>query len=273
MISLDAVNKRLTRGRKFFRDHPLHLSLPDEVEMESRLPIVLQSLYLLFNEGWYSETNNQVIREDLCAEAIRLTMVFTETPSTDLPEVNALLALMCFQSSRLEARQSDGQSIVPYDEQDDTLWNQELIAKGAWFLHKASVGTKVSRYHLEAMIAYYQTNKVLRDNNWEAVLQLYDQLLELTPSAVVAMNRIYAFAKVHGNLSAIERAEQLALTNNPYYHSLLAYLYSDNDNGKAIEHLKLAVLHAKTAMDKRIIEKRLAVMMHCSLSKGRGNHP
>lgn len=261
LISLEAVNKRLMRGKKFFRDHQLSLSMPGAGVIESRLPVVLQCLYLLFNEGWYSETNNQVIREDLCAEAIRLAMVLTESPSTDLPQVNALLALMCFQSSRLQARQSESQVMLLYDEQDDALWNQDLIGKGAWFLHKASVGTQLSRYHLEAMIAYYQTDKVLRDSNWHSVLQLYDQLFELNPSPVVAMNRVYAFARVHGSQAAIEQAEQLALPTNPYYHSLLAFLYSDTDHSKVIKNLELAAEHAKTEMDKRIIQRRLAMLI------------
>src|SRR5690606_25445533 len=154
LTSRDTVNKRLFRAREKLRTANLTLEFPPREEIPKRLDTVLTTLYLLFSEGYYSETDDAVIREDLCLEAMRLTHLLAGRENTASPDVYALLALMCFQSSRFAARKGTDGRMILYQDQDTSRWNQELIARGAEYLHKASHG-EVSRYHLEAAIAYW----------------------------------------------------------------------------------------------------------------------
>src|SRR5690606_41868701 len=128
------------------------LEFPTSEEIPKRLTAVLTTLYLLCSEGYYSETDDAVIREDLCLEAMRLTHLLADHPATSSPDVYALLALMCFQASRFAARKGNDGRMILYQDQDTSRWNRELIARGAEYLHKASRGD-LSRYDLEAFIA------------------------------------------------------------------------------------------------------------------------
>jgi predicted RNA polymerase sigma factor len=136
-------------------------------------------LYLLFNEGYYSSNQDITLRKDICLEAMRLTYLLIENEQTNKPFVNALFSLMCFQSSRFDARLNQNGETILYQDQDTNLWNQELIAKGEYFLDQASQGDKLSKYHLEAGIAYWHTTKADTKEKWENILQLYNQLLLL----------------------------------------------------------------------------------------------
>ena len=158
-------------------------------EITLRLDAILKTLYLLFNEGYFSKTNDQLIRKDLCSEATRLTLILTENPLTNTPQVNALLALMCFQSSRLEARLNGAGEIVLFDEQDKNLWDKALIERGNYYLVNACEGNEVSKYHLEAGIAYWHTTPT-GQNKWQHILQLYNQLIDINYSPVTALNRV-----------------------------------------------------------------------------------
>src|SRR6185295_9156633 len=120
---------------------------------------VLTTIYLLFSEGYYSISQNQTLRKELCFEAMRLCNMLVENQNTNKPQVNALLSLMCFHASRFEARIDQNGELILYDEQDTTLWNSDLINKGGYFLHCATSGNKLSKYHLEATIAYWNTQK------------------------------------------------------------------------------------------------------------------
>jgi RNA polymerase sigma-70 factor (ECF subfamily) len=216
----------------------------------------LTVLYLFFSEGYFSKSNNSLIRKDLCAEAIRLTLTLTENPQTDVPKTNALLALMCFQSSRLAARVNEMDEVVLFDEQDKKLWDKELIDRGNYYLVKSCSGNEISKYHLEARIAYWHsTSTDLK--KWENVLELYSMLLQLEYSPVAALNRTFAFSKVYGKEKAIIEAEKLALTDNLFYHSLLGNLYTDNDNIKAIQHFRTALQMTKSISDKATINKNI----------------
>ncbi|WP_290799044.1 RNA polymerase sigma factor [Flavihumibacter sp. UBA7668] len=253
----EAVNKRLYRAKEKIRTEGIQLELPEGAELINRLQNVLITIYLLFTEGYYSETNNELIREELCFEAMRLAYSLTELKETNQPEVQALMALFCFHASRFPARKSATGNWVLYSEQDTSLWNRELITKGAQYLHRASVGQYVSRYHLEAAIAYWHTHQVDSPEKWESILELYDQLMKQYPSQVAALNRVYAVYKVHGSELAIESAEKLRLIKSPYYFMLLAELYWEQDNLHARISLNKALELAKTDADRNFIHKRL----------------
>ncbi|MCW3121139.1 MAG: sigma-70 family polymerase sigma factor [Flavipsychrobacter sp.] len=258
----ETINKRLYRAKEKLRAENINIELPSATEISARLENVLATLYLLFNEGYYSESNDAVLQEDLCLEAMQLTYLLIENELTNLPAVNALLSLMCFHASRFEARKNEQGEMVLYHDQDETLWNRELISKGVYHLNLASQGTALSKYHLEAGIAYWHTKKADTHEKWEAILQLYNQLLQIEYSPIAALNRTYALSKANGKEEAITEAEKLALTGNPYYHTLLGELYTDIDNKKALDHLQMACSLARTIADRQIIQKKMALLVH-----------
>ena len=257
LTNKETINKRLFRAKEKLRTENTRIQFPAEREIPGRLQTVLATLYLLFSEGYYSESQDTVLRKDLCLEAMRLTRLLVENEQTNQPSVNALLALMCFHSSRFEARKNEHGEIVLYHDQDETLWNQELIAQGVYYLHRASQGNKISKYHLEASIAYWHTIKSGTTEKWENILQLYNQLLVLEYSPIAALNRTYALSKVKGQKVAIAEAEKLGLTSNHFYYTLLGELYTGLDDQKATEHYRSALDLAKTKADKQTIQSKI----------------
>lgn len=217
---------------------------------------VLKCLYLLFNEGYFSKTSNQLIRKDLCSEAIRLTSILTENPLTNTAETNALLALFCFQSSRLDARTDGNGEVILFDNQDRNLWNKELIEKGNFYLVAACNGPAISKYHLEAAIAYWHATTTAK-NKWSRILELYNQLLLLEYSPIVALNRTYAFGKVYGCEKAIKEAERLDLNDNYHFHSLLGYLYSSVNIPEAIWQYEQAIALTKSRAEQETLSKEI----------------
>lgn len=256
----EVVSKRLYRAREKIRTEKILLEFPPADRLSSRLPGVLTTLYLLFSEGYYSETEEEVIREELCAEAMRMTYMLTHDDRCNTPEVNALLALMCFQCSRFPARKDQSGNIVLYHEQDLALWNQELVNKGVEYLRISSAGNGLSKYHLEAAIAYWYTVPEAGHDKWHQILELYNHLLVIEYSPVAALNRTYALSMVKGKKAAIEDAEKLDLHGNPYYHALLGWLYSGVNNDYALNHYKIAHQQAKTNSDKQLMLRKMKEM-------------
>jgi RNA polymerase sigma factor (sigma-70 family) len=257
LTNKETINKRLFRAKEKLRLEKVQIEFPCQAEIDKRLETVLTTLYLLFSEGYYSESQDTVLRKDLCLEAMRLTYQLIENDQTNQPFVNALLALMCFHSSRFEARKNENGEIILYQDQDETLWNYELIAKGVYFLKKASQGSQISKYHVEANIAYWLTIKTDTKEKWQNVLQLYNQLLIKEYSPIAALNRTYALSKVKGNAEAIVEAEKLDLAGNHFYYTLLGELYKDIDKKKAKINLHKAFLLAKTNTDKQTIQNKI----------------
>ncbi len=182
-----------------------------------------------------------------------------ENKLTNKPAVNALLSLMCFHSSRFEARTNEKGETVLYQDQDTGLWNMELVRKGEYFLNKASEGDKISKYHFEAGIGYWHTIKDDTNEKWENILQLYNRLLQLEYSPMAALNRTYALAKSNGNAAAIIEAEKLGLQGNCLYHSLLGNLYMGIDSKKAIQHFETALGLAKSNGDKTLFQNKISM--------------
>ena len=246
----ETIKKRLLRARAQLRNSAFKnaLSLPIDTS-PSKLDAVLRILYLLFNEGYFSKTENHVIRKDLCSEAIRLTLILTENRLTNTTQVNALLALMCFQSSRLDARVNDAGDAILFEQQDRNLWSKELIEKGNYYLVNSCSGNEISKYHLEAGIAYWHTTPT--DNNkWDHILQLYNQLIIIEYSPMTALNRALAIGKVYGHTEAIRETEKLNLDDINYYHAMLGYLYADLDIEKARVHYNKAISLTKSISER-----------------------
>ncbi|MET3875785.1 sigma-70 family RNA polymerase sigma factor [Chitinophaga sp. OAE865] len=257
LTSKETINKRLFRAKEKLRTEKITIALPGEADIAQRLDDVLTTIYLLFNEGYYSTTQHQVMRKELCLEAMRLNYFMLENAATNTPAVNALMSLMCFHASRFEARTNDAGAYILYEEQDRNLWNDELISRGNYYLIESARGTALSKYHLEASIAYWHCTQTTVKNKWDNILQLYNQLLQLSYSPVTALNRTYALSKVSGKTTAIKEAEKLNLSGNHLFHSLLGYLYTGIDNARALHHFTTALQLAKTSTDKNIISQYL----------------
>lgn len=255
----ETINKRLFRAKEKLREEQLDLELPSKKESSVRLNSVTSTLYLLFNEGYYSKSHPNTLRKDLCLEAMRLTLLLSQNAQTSTTKVNALLSLMCFHASRLEARIDQNGEFVLYEDQNTSLWDQGLIEKGEYYLSQSAQGTEASKYHLEAAIAYWHTRKEVSTEKWQKILQLYNQLLQIEYSPITALNRTYALAKADGKLVAIKEAEKIQLKDSHLYHCLLADLYTDIDKLKVISHLETALKLAKTSTDKALIIKKIAM--------------
>ena len=253
----EVIYKRINRAKEKLKEENIKIQNPNPTEIKERIDTVLKTIYLLFSEGYYSTSQNTTLRKDLCAEAMRLTYLLIQNKTTHLPATNALMALMCFHSSRFEARTTENGEIILYQDQDESLWNQELIDKGTYFLSQSSTGNTLSKYHLEAGIAYWHTQKKDTPEKWEHILELYNNLIILEYSPIVALNRTYALSKVVGKQGAIAEAEKLQLTDNHFYYSLLGNLYSGYDNQKALQNFQTAFGLAKTNSDKNIINKNM----------------
>jgi len=253
----ETINKRLYRAREKLREAKVKLEMPGEQEISNRLDNVLHTIYLLFNEGYYSTTQNKVLRQDMCVEALRLGVMLSGYEKTNLPKTNALIALMCFHSSRFNARQGSDNAMVLYADQDEALWDKELIRQGNRYLNISAKGNEISSYHLEAAIAQLHSKKDDTPEKWEAILQLYNMLLQLNYSPAVALNRTFALYKARGAAEAIVEAEKLPTQNNHFYFTLLGELYKGIDNQYAKTQFEKAYTLAKTQNDKDVIRLKI----------------
>ncbi|MFL9831690.1 DUF6596 domain-containing protein [Flavobacterium sp. ST-87] len=255
MTNKEVIYKRINRAKQKLKDKNIQINGPTIEQMKLRQENVLKTIYLLFSEGYYSSIENTVLRKDFCTEAMRLTYLLLENATTNLPNVNALMALMCFHTSRFDTRTNENGDIVLYQDQDEELWNQELVSRGAYYLGKASVGDTLSKYHLEAGIAYWHTQKKNTQDKWKNILELYNNLLVIDYSPIVALNRAFVISKIEGNKAGIIETEMLQLLDNHFYFSLLGNLHLDIDNQKALQYFEQAYALAHTDADKKIIKK------------------
>lgn len=257
LTNKETINKRLFRAKEKLRTENSTIELPSENEITQRLKTVLITIYLLFNEGYYSKSSKLSLRKELCIEAMRLNHFLIENEATNKPNVNALMALMCFHSSRFKARLNENGEQILYEEQNRNLWNEDIIAKGNYYLIESAKGQEITKYHLEASIAYWHCTKIENLTKWENILQLYNQLLQIEYSPITALNRTYALSKVQGNEIAIKEALKLDLKDNHFYYSLLGNLFAAFDNKNAIKNYELAYELAKSENDKTTIQNQL----------------
>jgi RNA polymerase sigma factor (sigma-70 family) len=262
LTNRDVIYKRLQRAKQKLREENITIDIPPQNEIAVRLDAVLTTVYLLFNEGYFSSSQNNALRKDLCIEAMRLNVLLLENATTNTAESNALLALMCFHASRFEARINNSGEMVLYEEQNEQLWNKELIHKGEYYLNNSAGGNQISTYHLEAAIAYWHTHKQDTQEKWENILQLYNKLLQVNYSPIAALNRTYALAKVMGAAIAIKEAEKLKLEQTLQYHMLLGHLYAQVDLNTALSHLKTAENLTKREREKRLLADLQIKLQH-----------
>ena len=257
LTNKEVAYKRINRAKEKLKEANIRIGQPTLEQIPERLENVLKTLYLLFSEGYYSTSQHVALRKDLCDEAMRLVYLLIGDDTTNTPEVNALLALMCFHSSRFDARLNDEGGSILYADQDQKLWNQELITAGIHFLNEASKGERLSKYHCEAGIAYWHTRKDDTPEKWQQILRLYDQLLNLEYSPVAALNRIFALSKIRGKQAALVEAEKLNLNGNIFYYALLGNLYTGIDDIEARKNYTIALKLATSRTDVSILQQHI----------------
>jgi RNA polymerase sigma factor (sigma-70 family) len=253
----ETIRKRLQRAKEKLILEKIWIEMPIERDIGERLDTVIHAIYLLFSEGYYSESNPTMVRKELCVEALNLTYLLLNNPLTNTHSTNALMSLMCFHSSRLDARQSSNGSVVLYEDQDRSLWDTEFVEKGFYYLQQASKWGVTSTYYIEASIAYWHTVDDRMPDKWTSILKLYDMLLSADNSPIIALNRIWAFSRVHGNEPAIDEAEKLSLTGNHLYFLLLAELYRELDSEKTKLLLTEALFLCRSEAGKKVIAEKM----------------
>jgi RNA polymerase sigma-70 factor (ECF subfamily) len=213
LVDETAIGQRLVRAKRQIREMNVRFELPPGKELASRLDSALEVVYLLFNEGYTAQSGENLVRQELCQEALRLGQLMAAS-SVSTPHTHALVALMAFQAARLSARVDDRGELVLIEDQDRGLWDQRLLALGFHHFSRSAEGNVISAYHVQAAIAATHARAQNGERpDWGTILELYDQLLEFNPSPIVALNRAVAVAKVEGAAAAL--TELLPLTDEP----------------------------------------------------------
>jgi RNA polymerase sigma factor (sigma-70 family) len=259
-----AIAKRLTRAKQKIREAQIRFEIPEGEELARRLGNVLQSLYLLFNEGYKASSGESLVREDLCEEAIRLTALLAEHPAGNQPRTHALLALMLLNAARIPARVDGEGNLLRLQEQDRARWNQPMISRGMFHIAHSAAGNEISEYHLQAGIAAcHCAAKDYAATNWSQILEMYDRLVEFDDSPVVALNRSVALAEAHGPQAGIEavNAIQNLQSLESYYllHAVLGEFEIRMHHSRAAAgHFRKALQLAEIKSEQTFLSKRLA---------------
>lgn len=263
LSSEPAILKRLTRARQRIREMRVPFEIPENEEMPARLDGVLQTIYLLFNEGYKASSGDRLIREDLCHEAIRLAELLAAHPATRQPRVHALAALMLLNAARLPARLDAHGNIHRLEEQDRSRWDRAKIGRGMFHLAQSAAGGTASEYHFQAGIAALHCSaQDFASTDWPRILSLYDQLIELNDSPVIALNRAVALSHVRGPAEAINaletiRSGQLLESYHLFYAVLAEFECQLNDFESAAAHLRQALARAELPSERDLLAKRL----------------
>lgn len=258
------IAQRIVRAKRTLQERRVEFEIPEGDAIVERLPVVLDVLFLMFNEGYASHSGDRLVRVELCAESIRLARLLCSHATTAQPSVFALLSLMLLHASRLEARTDEAGDLLLLDEQDRTKWDRALIAEGMRALDRSASGPELTKYHVQAAIAAAHAAAPSPDEtDWRRVLALYDDLMDIAPSGVVALNRAVAVARVHGAAAAIAELEPLrddaALQRYFPYAAVMGGLWRElGRSEEAADWYRRALLLAANAAERRFVEKRLA---------------
>jgi len=255
----ETIAKRIYRAKEKIRNEKIELELPHSSQLQKRIDAVLHCLYLLFNEGYNSSHPDQLIREDLCEEAMRLAFMLSQHGLTNLPRTNAMLALFCFQASRLQSRLDDGGNIILLKHQDRTKWYRPLIQKGFQFL-EAATGEETSVYHLEAAIAYLHAKAPsFEQTDWKSIHYLYALLNDHHPTPFIALNKAIAAAYAIDKQSALSELKQVKGLEKYYlYHTAIGEMYFElHQRTEALSAYKKALRLTHSAAEQQLIAEKI----------------
>ena len=263
LTSEAAVAKRLTRARQKIREARIPFEIPEGENLEGRVEGVRRTLYLLFNEGYKASQGERLVREEICHEAIRLTTLLAEHPVGRQPATEALLALMMLSAARFPARMDTSGQLLRLNEQDRSRWDATLISRGLFHLMRSAAGDEISEYHLQAGIAACHTAAPDYDStDWRQILSLYDQLVRLDPSPVVALNRAVVVGNVHGaaaGLAAVEAIPQRRKLDDYYLlYAVLGELESQlGRHAEAVLHFRRSLQLAELRSEQTFLQRRV----------------
>jgi RNA polymerase sigma-70 factor (ECF subfamily) len=266
-----AIEKRITRGKKTLAKSGRLFDVTAPAELSARLPTVHTALYLLFNEGYHGANSESAIRTDLCREAMRLTAILLEHPLGAMPRTCALAALMCLNAARLPARIDASGNLSSLFDQDRSAWDQHLIAEGMYFLELSAADSELSEYHLEAAIAsVHATARTINDTDWARIVSLYDTLMIIRPSPIVALNRSIAVAQRDGPERGLDEIHAIAdrdrLLSYPFYWAALGELeFRRQRYDSAQTHFNSALVLARNEMERRFLTQRLQALEAATL--------
>lgn len=268
VVSDAAMQKRLVRAKELLKQGNIQLEIPAGKQLQDRLSIVRTVLYLLFNEGYLSHKKDEIIRQDLCMEAIRCAKIITEHPATQDPVNDALLALLCLHAARFDSRISDSNELILLEQQDRNLWDKELLQVGYHYLNRASAAPVISQYHIEAAIAAEHSIALdFASTNWTRILSLYDLLTTISPAPAIYLNRAIVLSqsgeteKAIAQVLSIGGIEQLIRTDHQYA-SVLGYLYMKlSDHIKALSYLQQAKAITNSPAEQKILQARIDLIV------------
>ncbi len=258
-----AIAKRLTRAKQKIRDARIPFEIPAGAELSRRLDGVLQTLYLLFNEGYKASTGGKLIREELCHEAIRLAALLAGHAAGNQPRTHALLALMLLNGARLPSRTDAHGNMLRLEEQDRSRWDQPMIARGMFHLAQSAADDEITEYHLQAGIsACHCAAKDYESTDWQKILFLYDRLVAFDDSSIVALNRAVAVAKVQGpqaGLDALAPVQNRAELGSYYllYAVLGEFEAQLNHTRAAAGHFRKSLELAEIKSERAFLSRRL----------------
>ncbi|MFC7550179.1 RNA polymerase sigma factor [Plantactinospora sp. GCM10030261] len=259
--------QRLVRAKRKIRAARIPYRVPGEAEMPDRLPSVLAVIYLIFNEGYTASAGDLLVREDLCAEAIRLGRLLTGL-MPDEPEVLGLLALMLLIQSRRAARTTSAGGLVPLADQDRDRWDRELIAEGQAIVRRCLRRDRPGPYQIQAAIqAVHADAAEASRTDWAQILRLYDHLLTLTPGPVVALHRAVALAEVRGPAAALAEVDRLDLPGYHLIHAIRADLLRRlGRRDEAVRAYRTAIAETDNAAERAFLAARCAALDSASRS-------
>ena len=258
-----AIEKRISRSKKVLAGSKRLFEIADAADFSARLPAVHRALYLLFNEGYHGASSESAVRVELCQEAMRLTALLLDHPLASIPASYALSAMMCLHAARLPARLDASGNLSALADQDRSRWDPRLIAEGQRLLDLSASGNELTEYHVEAAIAAAHASAPrVAGTDWAQIVALYDTLMKLRPSPVVALNRAIAIAQREGpergleEIRMIESAERL--NSYPFYYAAQGELELRSGHREiARKHFRAALAHARNSMERRFLEQRV----------------
>ena len=257
------IAQRLVRAKRQIRESRIRFELPAGEELVARMDSALEVVYLMFNEGYAAQSGEDLVRQDLCGEALRLGRLLA-TSSVGTPQAHALVALMAFQAARLPARVDATGELVLLEDQDRSQWDRKLIALGFDHFTQCAEGTELTSYHVQAAIAATHARaQEGRATDWKLILELYDQLIELSPSPVVELNRAVVVAKVHGPEAALAALRPLEGNRSLRNYYLLPavqgqLLLEIGDKPGASESFRQALERPCSEPEQRFLQRKLA---------------